>query len=114
MSNFLTEKYTKLKPYTPGEQPKDRSYIKLNTNESPFPPSKTAQKKAKAELKKWMLYPNPDCTELLEALAAEYGVNKNQIIVTNGSDEVLNFAFMAYCDKNKKAIFPDITYTLHS
>ncbi len=110
MSKFLTEKYAKLKPYTPGEQPKDKRYIKLNTNESPFPPSKSAQEKAKSELEKWMLYPDPDCNELLDALAKEYGVKKEQIIVTNGSDEVLNFAFMAYCDPQKPAMFPDITY----
>ncbi len=110
MSKFITEKISDLQPYVPGEQPKDCKYIKLNTNESPFEPSKLAKKLAKKQIKKLMLYPDPDCNELLDAIANDYGVGKEQIILTNGSDEVLNFAFMAYCDKVTPAIFADITY----
>lgn len=110
MSKFLTEKYQTLKPYVPGEQPKERQYVKLNTNESPFPPSAKAVARAKEQLEKLMLYPDPDCKELTEAIAKEYGVSPEQIILTNGSDEVLNFAFMAYCDKSTPAVFPNITY----
>ena len=110
MSRFLSEKYEKLKPYTPGEQPKERKYIKLNTNESPFPPSPTAQAMAKAEAEKLMLYSDPECRDAVKALADTYGVSTGEVILTNGSDEVLNFAFMAYCDEMRPAIFPNITY----
>ena len=110
MSRFLCERLSKLKPYTPGEQPSGRKYIKLNTNESPFPPSKRAQELAAAELERLMLYPDPDCRTLVAALAEELGVSTDSIVLGNGSDEVLNFAFMAYCDEDHPAIFPDITY----
>ena len=110
MSKFLTEKIQKLTPYVPGEQPKERKYIKLNTNESPFPPSQKAIEKAKGELEKLMLYPDPDCNELTMLVAKEMGVEKKNVILSNGSDEVLNFAFMAYCDDKTPAIFADITY----
>lgn len=110
MSKFLTEKYTKLAPYVPGEQPKDKKYIKLNTNESPFPPSPLAVKLANDEAKNLMLYSDPDSRDLIKEIALYYGVNTNQVIVTNGSDEVLNFAFMSYCDNKNPAIFADITY----
>ena len=110
MSKFLTEKIQKLTPYVPGEQPKERKYIKLNTNESPFPPSKKAIKKASEEAEKLMLYPDPDCNELTALVAKSCNVNKENVILSNGSDEVLNFAFMAYCDVKCKAVFADITY----
>ncbi len=110
MSKFLKASYAALAPYVPGEQPKEKKYIKLNTNESPFPPSKRAQKLAAAELKKLMLYPDPDCKRLTAALAQRYGRGEEEIIVNNGSDETLYFAFLAYCDKKRKAVFLDITY----
>ncbi len=110
MSKFLKEKYRALAPYTPGEQPQDKKYIKLNTNESPYPPSKKAIEEAAEELSRSQLYPDPDATRLIDTLAHTYGVGRENIIVTNGSDEVLNFAFMAYCDENTPAVFPDITY----
>ena len=110
MSKFLSAKYDGLKPYVPGEQPKERQYIKLNTNESPFPPSPLAIERAAAELEKLMLYSDPDCKELIEALSRRFGVGRDEVIAVNGSDEVLNFAFMAYCDQDRPAIFPDLTY----
>ena len=110
MSRFLSSKYEKLKPYTPGEQPKERKYVKLNTNESPFPPSPTAIIKAKEEAERLMLYSDPECRDAVKALADTYGVSTSEVILTNGSDEVLNFAFMAYCDKDNPALFADITY----
>lgn len=110
MSRFLNDKIKKLEPYVPGEQPRGRKYIKLNTNESPFPPSPEAIRLANEEAERLMLYPDPDCTALTEAIAKEYGVEPANVILTNGSDEVLNFAFIAYCDENTPAIFPDITY----
>ncbi len=110
MSKFFSEKFSSLVPYVPGEQPKEREYIKLNTNESPFPPSPTAIKLASEQAQKLYLYPDPDLKDLTKALSEYYGVGTENIIVGNGSDEVLNFAFMAYCDKATPAIFPDITY----
>lgn len=110
MSRFLNERISGLKPYVPGEQPKEREYIKLNTNESPYPPSKMGIEFANSEAQIAQLYPDPDCKELTELVANEMGVKKSQVILTNGSDEVLNFAFMAYCDKNTPAVFADITY----
>ncbi|MBQ8371976.1 MAG: histidinol-phosphate transaminase [Clostridia bacterium] len=110
MSRFFTSRYKDLDPYTPGEQPRERKYIKLNTNESPFPPSKSAIARASSEAERLMLYPDPNATELCAMMAEELGVRADQVVMTNGSDEVLNFAFMAYCDENTPAYFADITY----
>ena len=110
MSKFFTGKLKNLTPYTPGEQPKDMQYIKLNTNESPFAPSMSVSEAVLNESKKLQLYSDPECTNVRRELARVYGVDTNQVIVTNGSDEVLNFAFMAYCDDTHPAVFPDITY----
>ena len=110
MSKFFSNKYKNLTPYVPGEQPKEREYIKLNTNESPFPPSDSAIRIASECAKKLYLYPDPDVKELTELTAKTLGVKKENVIMTNGSDEALNFAFMAYCDKDTPAVFPDISY----
>lgn len=110
MSRFFSEKYRKLVPYTPGEQPRDRRYIKLNTNESPFPPSPKAQAYAAAAAADLHLYPDPTCAQLTQALAQTLGIEAQQVILGNGSDEVLNYAFMAFCDDTHPAVFPDITY----
>ncbi|MBQ8579392.1 MAG: histidinol-phosphate transaminase [Oscillospiraceae bacterium] len=110
MSRFFSEKFSTLTPYTPGEQPRDQKYIKLNTNESPFPPSPKAQQRAKEELDKLQLYSDPCCTALTAKAAEVLGIAEDEIIFSNGSDEVLNFAFMAFCDESHPAIFPDITY----
>ena len=110
MSRFLSDKFSGLTPYTPGEQPRDQRYIKLNTNESPFPPSPLAQKYAKEEAEKLELYSDPTCAALTAKAAEVFGVGEENIIFSNGSDEVLNFAFMAFCDATHPAIFPDITY----
>ena len=110
MSKYFSKKYSSLLPYTPGEQPKDTKYIKLNTNESPFEPSKKALEYAKKAFLTLNLYPDPECALLKEQMALVLGVDKEKIIFTNGSDEVLNFAFMAFCDDETLAVFPDITY----
>ncbi|MBQ9071209.1 MAG: histidinol-phosphate transaminase [Clostridia bacterium] len=110
MSKFLTGKLKALKPYTPGEQPKEREYIKLNTNESPFPPSAKAVEYAECEARRLMLYSDPECKELAKTLSESLGVKPSEVILTNGSDEVLNFAFMAYCDESCPAVFANITY----
>lgn len=111
MSRFLKPQLTDLKEYTPGEQPTDMQYIKLNTNESPFPPSDGVIAAVSAkEISRLRLYPEPDCSALTEALAEKYGVEKKNIIVGNGSDEILNYCFMAFFSKEKPVLFPDITY----
>ncbi len=110
MSKFLSAKFKDLTPYVPGEQPKERKFIKLNTNESPFLPSKKAIKFAKKETKKLYLYSDPDLVDLTAIMAKTLNVKSENVIMTNGSDEVLNFIFMAYCDKDTPALFPDISY----
>ncbi len=111
MSRFFSEKLKNLVPYTPGEQPKDKKkYIKLNTNESPFMPSKKAIRKASAMAKSLELYPDPEASVLTSMVAESLGVGKDEVLLTNGSDEILNFAFIAFCDKDKAAVFPDISY----
>ena len=112
MSSFFNSKYKTLVPYTPGEQPKNMEYVKLNTNESPFPPSTLAQKMANIAAEKLQLYSDPECRELVKTAAEYFGVDTDEIIFTNGSDEVLNFAFMAFCENG--AAFPDITYGFYS
>ena len=110
MSRFFSKKYSQLVPYTPGEQPRDMQYIKLNTNESPFPPSPKAQAMAQAEVEKLRLYSDPECKDLVVKAAESLGISPEEILFTNGSDEILNFAFMAFCDEEHPAVFPDITY----
>ena len=114
MSRFFSEKYKDLVPYTPGEQPKDTVYIKLNTNESPFPPSPKAIEYAQKAVNDLQLYPDPTCSQLNTKLAKMLGVESDEILVTNGSDDILNFAFMAFCEKKNPALFADITYGFYS
>ncbi len=110
MSRYFTKTLSALEPYVPGEQPQDMKYVKLNTNESPFPPSKAAVEYAKEHLRGLNLYPDPECRELIYELAKIYRVDTNQVLVTNGSDEALFFAFRAFSDKDHPLVFPDITY----
>jgi histidinol-phosphate aminotransferase len=110
MSKFLSKKYEKLTPYTPGEQPRDMQYVKLNTNESPFPPSPAVKAAVADEIDRLQLYSDPECTALRAKMAEVYGVRPEQVIMTNGSDEVLNFAFMAFADETRPLAFADITY----
>ena len=110
MSRFLSKKYDKLIPYTPGEQPKDTQYVKLNTNESPFPPSPNAVRMAAEAAKSLHLYSDPECRDLVKKAAEVFGVEPDEILFTNGSDEILNFAFMAFGDDGSPFAFPDISY----
>ena len=110
MSRFFSQKYAKLTPYTPGEQPKHRQYVKLNTNESPFAPSAKAQSYAAKAAQSMQLYSDPTCSALVKIAAEKLGVQEDEILFTNGSDDILNFAFMAFCDETHPAAFPDITY----
>lgn len=110
MSRFFTERHTQLEPYVPGEQPRDRKYIKLNTNESPFPPSPLVEKAVAEESRLLQLYSDPECRELREKMSEVFGISPDRIIMTNGSDEVLQFAFMAFGDEGHPFVFSDITY----
>lgn len=114
MSKYWNDNTKKLDPYIPGEQPKDKKYIKLNTNENPYPPSprviEAVQQAADESLR---LYPDPDCDELTSTIAQYHNVNKNQVFVGNGSDEVLAFAFAAFFNPALPILFPDITYSFY-
>ena len=113
MSKFLSNNLKKVEAYVPGEQPQDKSYIKLNTNESPFPPSssviKAINEKATQSLR---LYCDPTCKVLKEKLAKVYCTEAENVFVGNGSDEILNFIFMAYGEKG--VAYADITYGFYS
>ena len=109
MSRFLNQQYQSLEAYTPGEQPRDMQYIKLNTNESPYPPAPSVVEAMTAEQVELLrLYSDPTAKNLKEKLAGLYGVSPENVFVSNGSDEVLNFAFMAFGGNG--AVFPDISY----
>ena len=110
MSRFFSDRYATLVPYVPGEQPQDRRYLKLNTNESPFPPSDGVLAAVNEEGGRLNLYSDPDARALRSKLADYFGVAPDRVIVSNGSDEVLNFAFMAFASDKTPLVFPDITY----
>ena len=110
MSRFFSEKFADLEAYVPGEQPKDQQYIKLNTNENAFPPHPAVAAAAEKAAGSLHLYPDNDCRELRETLAGRLGLTPEELIMVNGSDDILNFAFMAFCDEKTPAVFPDITY----
>ena len=114
MSRFFSSNFDTLTPYVPGEQPRDTVYTKLNTNENPFPPSEKAKAYAREHLRELNLYSDPECTELREKLAELCGVTPQMIIPCNGSDEILYFAFMAFCDDDHPVAFPDISYGFYS
>ena len=109
MSRFMRSTYESLVAYVPGEQPRDMAYIKLNTNESPYPPApQVIEAVTKEQLGLLRLYSDPTCMGLKEKLAALHGIRPENIFISNGSDEALNFIFMAYAEKG--AAFADITY----
>ena len=109
MSRYMNQRYQPLQAYTPGEQPRDMQYIKLNTNESPYPPapSVVAAMDAK-QVEDLRLYSDPTGKGLKEKLAGLYGLAAENIFLSNGSDDILNFAFMAFGQDG--AAFPDISY----
>ena len=101
-------------PYIPGEQPKDRRYVKLNTNENPYPPSPKVQEAlGNVAISDLRLYPDPDCLELRTALANQNHIAPENVFVGNGSDEILAFCYLAFMDETTPAIFPDITYSFY-
>ena len=107
---FLKKGYKTLVPYVPGEQPKDTVYTKLNTNESPFPPSPKTEGVLSDAINRLRLYSDPESTDLTKAIADYYGVEDKNVLVTNGSDESLAFIFCGFFDKKSKVAFPDISY----
>ena len=128
MSRFFSKNYSSLVPYVPGEQPKDlSSFVKLNTNESPFPPSDKALAYASENTRPFNLYSDPECVELRKVLAERLELEPDMLLMTNGSDEILNFAFMAFCDQAAldgdppaagffdphRGLFPGTRYDLH-
>ena len=112
MSRFINKKYASLEAYVPGEQPTGKKYIKLNTNESPYPPSDGVIKAVgQNEVSMLNLYPDPVCRRLKEQLADLYGVDFENVFVSNGSDDILNFSFMAFCNGSDRPVkFPEISY----
>lgn len=110
MSKFFSSDLSRLTPYTPGEQPKDTQYIKLNTNESPYPPSAATVQMAAQAAQRLELYPDPTCSELVRRLADQLCVGEDEVILGNGSDEILFLAFAAFCSQSRGAVFPNITY----
>lgn len=113
MSRFFNEKYRSLEAYTPGEQPQDKKYIKLNTNESPYPPSQGVLNSLnKNEIENLRLYCDPECTVLKNTIAKQYGVKSENVFLSNGSDDILNFSFMAFGGNG--VAYCDITYGFYS
>ena len=110
MSRYFSEKYASLDAYVPGEQPRDQQYVKLNTNENPFPPHSAVVAAATEAAGSLQLYSDPECTELRRTLAARLEIRPDELIMTNGSDEALYLAFLAFCDGYTPAVFPDVTY----
>lgn len=111
MSRFLNSRYAELHPYVPGEQPKDRTYIKLNANESSVPPSPAVLEALSVPLINGMgRYEDPHCMDFRKAIAEVYHVTPEQVFVGNGSDEVLGFCFLTFFSGRSKICFPDITY----
>lgn len=111
MSRFLHIDYRNLEAYTPGEQPRGREFIKLNTNESPYPPSDGVIKAInKKEIRDLRLYSDPTCYALRADIADLYGVKPENVFLSNGSDDILNFSFMAFCGEKREAVYADITY----
>ena len=105
----------KVEPYVPGEQPKDSGVIKLNTNENPYPPAPEVRKAVEStDIDKLRLYPDPDVTELVSAIADYYGMEKNQVFVGVGSDDVLSMCFLTFFNGGKPVLFPNISYSFYS
>ena len=114
MSKYWNQKVKEIEPYVPGEQPKDKKYIKLNTNENPYPPSKKVIEVMKNAINDDLkLYPDPTCSDLIGEIAKYYNLDEDEVFVGNGSDEILAFSFMAFFSTDKKILFPDISYTFY-
>jgi len=114
MSQYWTDLVHRLDPYVPGEQPQDQQYIKLNTNESPYPPSPNVSEVLRAySIEDLRLYPDPESVVLRKTLAQHHGLVASQVFVGNGSDEVLAHGFMAFFKRQKPLLYPDISYSFY-
>ncbi|MBQ9564824.1 MAG: histidinol-phosphate transaminase [Synergistaceae bacterium] len=113
MSRFLSEKYRALVPYDTTGEHDSGAYIRLNTNESPFPPSPRVLERVAEAAGTMNFYPDPDGRELTERVAALCGVESAEVLLTCGSDEALRFIFAAFCDETHPAAFPEITYSFY-
>ncbi len=114
MKEFWSKKILDIIPYTPGEQPRERLFIKLNTNECPYPPSpRVIEAIREAAGDSLRLYPDPECTQLRAAIAGREGLDVSQVFCGNGSDEILAFAFQAFFDEDREVVFPKITYSFY-
>jgi len=114
MSKFWSKRTHELDPYSPGEQPQDQQYIKLNTNENPYPPSPNAIKAMREAASEAMrLYPDPNARTLKQAIADYYSLELDQVFVGNSSDEVLAHTFVALLKQDKPLLFPDISYSFY-
>lgn len=114
MKEFWSGRIREAVPYVPGEQPRERKFIKLNTNENPYPPSPVAIQAMKEAVDGDLrLYPDPECTALRAAAAECWGVKPEQVFCGNGSDEILAFCFQAFFDPGREVVFPKITYSFY-
>lgn len=122
LQRFWSPEVRTLTPYVPGEQPKIDNLLKLNTNESPFPPSPKVAEAIIAVLSEQAdlgqgsnlrLYPDPDATVLKQAIAMQQHLDLNQVFVGNGSDEVLAHIFKAFFMHDKPVLYPDISYSFY-
>ena len=108
------QNFRDVEPYTPGEQPKDRNVIKLNTNENPYPPSPAVEKALREmDLARLRKYPDPEAEELTEAIADYYGITKDRVFPGVGSDDVIGMAFLTFFNGPKPVLFPNITYSFY-
>lgn len=114
---FWSPSVRALEPYVPGEQPKIQNLLKLNTNENPYPPSAAVIQAVQDVLAEGAdalrLYPDPDASELKQAIAVQQRVDVSQVFVGNGSDEVLAHIFRAFFVKEKAILYPDISYSFY-
>jgi len=115
MSKYFSRKPGELQAYVPGEQPRNmQSLIKLNTNESPFPPAENVTEAVLKATNKANLYCDPSMLAVRQQLASVYGLTPDHFTLGNGSDELLSFAFLAFCNATTGAAFADITYGFYS
>ncbi len=110
MSRFFSENLKGLEPYVPGEQPQDKSYVKLNTNESPYPPAPGVEEAARMQAAKLNLYSDPSAAPLKKAAAELYGLDASMVSVGNGSDENLAHIFRAFSDSSRGMACPSVSY----
>lgn len=108
------ENIREVDPYVPGEQPQETEIIKLNTNENPYPPSpKVYEAHADLDVGRYALYPDSAASGLVSALEQYYGMEKGQVFVGVGSDDVLSLSFLTFFNSKKPVLFPDVTYSFY-